>query len=241
MQQTLATEARTATGSGPPAPARPGSARSLGRLLRPRQWIKSAFVLAPAVFAGVYLERAALLQALAAGALFCVAASAVYVFNDLLDVETDRIHPVKRASRPLASGTVSVPTARAVLAVLVVALAAGVAVFPAVAPAIAGYVALNAAYTLRLKHVAVVDLFCIAGGFVLRTYAGARAVDVPLSSWMLITTLALALYLAAVKRRQELATAGPEARRVLGQYTLPLLDGYAQTAASASIVFYSLY
>jgi len=193
------------------------------------------------VFAGVYLQPGAVPRALAAVALFCVAASAVYVFNDLLDVERDRLHPVKRHTRPLASGAVSVATGRAILAVLLVALAAGVAAFPAVAVPFAGYLALNAAYSLRLKHVAVVDLFCVAGGFVLRIYAGARAVDVPLSSWMLITTLSLALYLAAVKRRQELATSGPEARRVLGQYTLPLLDGYAQTAASASIVFYSLY
>ncbi|HEX8694943.1 MAG TPA: decaprenyl-phosphate phosphoribosyltransferase [Longimicrobium sp.] len=222
-------------------PRRPGTGRALARLLRPRQWIKNGFVLAPAVFAGVYLERDSVLRALAATALFCVAASAVYVFNDLMDVETDRLHPVKRDTRPLASGALPVSTARAILAGLVVALALGVLAFPAVAPALAGYVALNAAYTLRLKHVAVVDLFCIASGFVLRIYAGARAVDVPLSAWMLITTLALALYLAAVKRRQELATSGPEARRVLGAYTVGLLDGYAQTAASASIVFYSLY
>jgi decaprenyl-phosphate phosphoribosyltransferase len=223
------------------SPDAPGAVRALARLLRPRQWIKNAFVLAPMVFAGVYLEPGAVPRALAAAALFCVAASAVYVFNDLMDVERDRLHPVKRHTRPLASGAVSLATARGVLGALVLALAVGLAAFPTLAPALAGYLALNAAYTLRLKHVAVVDLFCIAGGFVLRIHAGARAVDVPLSSWMLITTLALALYLAAVKRRQELASSGPEARRVLGQYTLPLLDGYAQTAASASIVFYSLY
>jgi decaprenyl-phosphate phosphoribosyltransferase len=226
-------------GSGPSAP--PGAPRALARLLRPRQWIKNGFVLAPMVFAGVHLEPGAAPRALAAAALFCVAASAVYVFNDLLDVERDRIHPVKRHTRPLASGAVSVATGRAILIALVVAVAAGVAAFPAVAVPFAGYLALNAAYSLRLKHVPVVDLFCVAGGFVLRIYAGARAVDVPLSSWMLITTLSLALYLAAVKRRQELAARGPEGRRVLDQYTLPLLDGYAQTAASASIVFYSLY
>ncbi len=230
-----------ATPAGRAPHARPGTARALAGLLRPRQWIKNAFVLAPMLFAGVYLQAGALPRALAAVALFCIAASAVYIFNDLHDVERDRLHPLKRTTRPLVSGAVSLRTARMILAALVVALAAGLAAFPAVAPALAGYVALNAAYTLRLKHVAVVDLFCIAGGFVLRIYAGARAVDVPLSSWMLITTLALALYLAAVKRRQELATSGPGARARQGQYTVPLLDGYAQTAASASIVFYSLY
>ena len=241
MSSILDTEPIPAT-TTPPAPdPRPGTGRALARLLRPRQWIKNAFVLAPLLFAGVYLQPGAAERALAAAGLFCIAASIVYIFNDLVDVERDRLHPLKRATRPLASGALPIRTARMLLAALAVLLAAGLAAFPAVAPAVGGYVALNAAYSLRLKHVAVVDLFCIAGGFVLRIYAGARAVDVPLSSWMLITTLALALYLAAVKRRQELAISGPGARSVLGQYTVPLLDGYAQTAASASIVFYSLY
>lgn len=229
------TDPRTA--GAPPPPRGVG----IARLVRPRQWIKNAFVLAPTVFAGLYLDEASVVRALVAVALFCVAASAVYVFNDLADLETDRLHPVKRLTRPLASGAVSVHSARVVLGVLIALLCAGLVALPAVAPVLAAYIALNAAYTLRLKHVAVVDLFCIASGFVLRVYAGAEAVAVPLSSWMLITTLSLALYLAAVKRRQELATSGAEARKVLGAYTVHLLDGYAQTAASASIVFYSLY
>jgi 4-hydroxybenzoate polyprenyltransferase len=224
-----------------PAPAPVGRARALARLVRPRQWIKNAFVPAPAVFANVFMDPAQDLRALAATAIFCVAASAVYVFNDLLDAPTDRLHPVKRVTRPLASGAVSMAMGRTVLAVLVAVLVVSMVLLPAVAPAMAAYIAVNAAYTLWLKHVAVVDLFCVASGFVLRVYAGALAVNVPLSSWMLITTLSLALYLAAVKRRQELATSGVGSRRVLGDYTLPLLDGYAQTAASASIVFYSLY
>ena len=214
---------------------------SMSRLIRPRHWVKNAFVLAPAVFAGVFTEPESALKGLAAFGMFCLAASAVYVFNDLRDASTDRLHPVKRHARPLASGALSIATGRMVLAALVAGLAASMIAFRAPALTIAGYVALNVAYTLWLKHVAVVDLFCIASGFMLRVYAGAQAVDVPLSSWMLITTLALALYLAAVKRRQELATSGPESRRVLANYTLPLLDGYAQTAASASVVFYSLY
>ncbi len=222
-----------------PRPVGPG--RAVARLLRPRQWVKNAFVLAPTVFAGVYTQADAVLRAVAAMLLFCVAASAVYAFNDLLDVEKDRLHPVKRHTRPIAAGALSEARARAILAALVAVLVAGLLAFPALALPLGGYIALNAAYTLRLKHVAVVDLFCIASGFVLRVYAGAEAVDVPLSSWMLITTLSLALYLAAVKRRQELATSGNEARRVLGSYTVSLLDGYAQTAASATIVFYSLY
>jgi 4-hydroxybenzoate polyprenyltransferase len=216
-------------------------ARALSRLLRPRHWVKNAFVPAPAVFAGVFVHLPEAGRALAAAGMFCLASSAVYVFNDLLDAPTDRLHPVKRHTRPLASGALSPRSGRVALALLLGGLAVALLLFPAPGLAIGAYLLINLAYTLRLKHVAVVDLFCIACGFMLRVYAGAQAVQVPLSSWMLITTLALALYLAAVKRRQELASSGPEARRVLGAYTLPLLDGYAQTAASASVVFYSLY
>jgi decaprenyl-phosphate phosphoribosyltransferase len=222
------------------APATVSRGRALARLVRPRQWIKNGFVLAPALFAGVYLDAGSVVRAVGAMLVFCVAASAVYVFNDLVDLPGDRLHPVKRHTRPLAAGAVPVRAARVTLGVLLALLVAGLVALPAVGLAIGAYVALNAAYTLRLKHVAVVDLFCIASGFVLRVYAGAEAVGVPLSSWMLITTLSLSLYLAAVKRRQELAS-GAEGRRVLGAYSVSLLDGYAQTAASASIVFYSLY
>jgi 4-hydroxybenzoate polyprenyltransferase len=232
------------TRNPPRAPAvqdRPGRVRALGRLIRPHHWVKNFFVLAPAVFAAVYRDPANDVRAVAAMLVFCAASSAVYVLNDLLDVPTDRLHPVKRHTRPLASGAVAMATGRVLLAVLLAIVAASLAAMPSLLLPIGLYLLLNAAYSWRLKHVAVVDLFCVATGFVLRVWAGARAVDVPLSSWMGVTTLALALYLAAIKRRQELATSGHEARRVLGMYTLPLLDGYAQTAASASIVFYSLY
>lgn len=215
--------------------------RALGRLIRPHHWVKNFFVLAPTVFAGVYHDPTNDVRAVAAMLMFCAAASAVYVLNDLWDVPTDRLHPVKRHTRPLASGAVAESTGRILLAILLAVVAASLLAMPSLLLPIGLYLLLNAAYSWRLKHVAVVDLFCVATGFVLRVWAGARAVDVPLSSWMGVTTLALALYLAAIKRRQELATSGHEARRVLGAYTLPLLDGYAQTAASASIVFYSLY
>lgn len=212
------------------------------RLLRTRQWVKNAFVLAPVVFAGLFRQPDALLRALAAAGLFCVAASAVYVLNDLLDVEGDRAHPAKRASRPLAAGAVTPAGARALLGGLGLLVVAGSAAQPAVGGVVALYLAVNLAYSLKLKQVPVVDLFCVATGFVLRVWAGAVAVAVPLSSWMLITTLCLALYLAAVKRRQEiLATVGSGGRSVLSAYTPALLDRYAQTASAGAIVFYALY
>lgn len=214
--------------------------RDLVGLIRPRQWVKNAFVLAPLIFSGLFMRRASVVEALVATAVLCVASSLTYVLNDLMDVAADRQHPVKR-TRPLAAGTVTPGQARAVAAVLGVLLLGSFALRPALAGVVLGYLALNAAYSLWLKRVPVVDLFAIAGGFVLRVFAGAIAIAVVLSSWMLITTLCLALYLAAIKRRDELAARGPAARPVLGSYTVALLDRYAEMAAVGAVVFYSLF
>jgi decaprenyl-phosphate phosphoribosyltransferase len=211
------------------------------RLIRPKQWIKNAFVLAPLVFSGSFMRQAAIVEALIATLVFCVASSATYVLNDLTDVESDRLHPIKRHTRPLAAGTVTVGQARALLAFLVVLLLASLVWRPATAAVVIGYLALNVVYSLWLKRVPVVDLFCVAGGFVLRVFAGAVAIEVVLSSWMLITTLCLALYLAAIKRRDELGERGAAARTVLGSYTVGLLDRYGEMSAVGAIVFYSLF
>lgn len=215
--------------------------RALVQLLRPRQWIKNIFVFAPVVFAGLFLDGDAIGRALAAAALFSVAASSVYLLNDLVDAERDRQHPTKRYTRPIAAGQVSSPQALTLLGALCSVLLLALAAWPAVGLVVALYLAINVAYSFKLKHVPVVDLFCIATGFVLRVWVGALAVAVPLSSWMLITTLCLALYLAAIKRRQELARSGSSGRAVLGAYSVALLDRYAEMAAVSSILFYGLY
>jgi 4-hydroxybenzoate polyprenyltransferase len=211
------------------------------KLLRPKQWIKNGFVLAPLVFAGVFTQPAMIGRALAATVLFCLAASLVYILNDLCDLEKDRAHPKKRLSRPLAAGAVTPAQAKAVMVAIAVALLAGFALGPLVMAGIGAYLAINVAYSFKLKHQPVVDLFCVASGFVLRIAVGAFALPVPLTSWMLITTLCLALYLAAIKRRQELIASGDTGRAVLGRYTVALLDRYAEMSAVGAIVFYSLF
>jgi 4-hydroxybenzoate polyprenyltransferase len=216
-------------------------AYSLLRLARPKQWIKNTFVLAPLVFARAYSDVEAVKQALFAVALFCVASSACYIVNDMRDVERDRAHPVKKWSRPLAAGQVSMQAATALLVALYVVLAAGFALKPALIAPIGGYILLNLAYSFVLKHQPVVDIFAVASGFVLRVWAGAEAIDVPLSSWMAITTLCLALYLASIKRKQELVSAGSEGRRVLQDYSITLIDRYAEMAAVGALIFYSLF
>lgn len=211
------------------------------RLMRPRQWVKNSFVLAPLVFAGAFVDRYAVQQALLAMVLFCVASSAVYIVNDIKDIERDRCHPKKSRTRPLAAGVVSIPAALGLLATLYCLLIWGWFVQPAVVLVISGYVALNLAYSFVLKNQPVLDIFTVAFGFVLRVYAGAQSLAVPVSSWMFVTTLCLALYLAAIKRRQELGQRGSEGRDVLERYTVALVDRYAEMAATGALVFYSMF
>lgn len=217
--------------------------RTLGLLLlmRPKQWIKNLFVFMPLIFAREFLDPIAVGNAFAALALFCVASSATYIINDVRDREADRLHPTKSLKRPIASGRVSVRAALGLLGVLYAILAVGLVLHPAVVGVIAGYLALNVAYTFYLKHQPVLDIFTIALGFVLRVIAGAVAIASPLSAWMFITTLCLALYLAAIKRRQEYRGTGSETRAVLGRYSLSLIDRYAEMSAVGAIVFYSMF
>ena len=215
--------------------------RGMFALLRPRQWVKNVFVFAPLIFAGEFLKLQSIEKVALAALIFCVASSATYILNDLTDIERDRRHPKKSKSRPLASGLVSVPQAITLLLILYVALLATWFVMPAVLYVVLGYLLLNLAYTFVLKHQPVIDIFTIAIGFVLRVYAGAMALSVPVSSWMFVTTLCLALYLAAVKRGQELASNGSDSREVLQHYTPALIDRYAEMAATGALLFYSLF
>jgi 4-hydroxybenzoate polyprenyltransferase len=212
----------------------------LVRLLRPKQWIKNGFVLAPLVFAGAFGDPLSVQLAVAAMLLFCAGSSAAYIVNDLQDIEHDRLHPKKSKTRPLAAGTVTPTAACVMLAVLYAILVAAWFVMPGVVQVIAAYLVLNLAYTFGLKHQPVIDIFIVAIGFVLRVFAGGMALGVPVSSWMFITTLCLALYLAAVKRKQELKR-GTESRKVLESYSVALVDRYAEISATGALVFYSMF
>ena len=181
------------------------------RALRPQQWVKNVFVLAAVAFARADVSATHeagfgdVWRSLYAFAAFCIGASAIYLVNDVLDVEGDRAHPTKR-HRPIASGQVSVPLALATSAACIAAavalgwLAGGE---PRVLFVVAGYIALNFAYSVRLKHVVLLDAFCIAAGFILRVEAGALAAGAGVSHWLILCTLFLALFLAlaSAKRR----------------------------------------
>lgn len=174
------------------------------RLFRPAQWLKNGFVLLPLFFGGKVLDWECWRIAIPAFFAFCLMASAVYCLNDVRDVEADRIHPQK-CRRPVASGAVSVATATGVM-ILLIAVSLAIALLLCgdagikVALVIAGYFVLNVAYCLKLKYYAIVDVFVVAFGFVLRLLCGGVAADIPLSPWIVLMTFLLALFLAFAKR-----------------------------------------
>jgi decaprenyl-phosphate phosphoribosyltransferase len=214
---------------------------ALIKTLRTKQWVKNTFVFAPNIFAGKFLAIHAIGQSLLAMFLFCIASSAAYIVNDIHDIENDKKHSHKSKIRPLAAGKLKVAQAIYLLIALYLILAIGFLLQFNVMLVISAYLILNFAYTFFLKQQPVVDIFCIALGFVLRVLAGAVALQVALSSWMFVTTLCLALYLAAIKRRQELLQNGISGRKVLDKYSVALVNRYAEISASGALVFYSLY
>lgn len=224
-----------------PRPSKPSVLIGLFRLTRPKQWVKNGFVLAPLIFTGSFLDGHAVSRALIALILFCIASSAAYIVNDLKDIERDRQHPKKSLTRPLAAGYVQPQQALFLLLALYGMLLAGWLIEPKVTYVILFYIGLNLTYSFFLKYQPVLDIFAIAIGFVTRVWAGAIALSVPVSGWMFVTTLCLALYLAAVKRGQELSLSGTEGREVLKKYTKPLIDRYAEMAATCALIFYSMF
>ncbi len=224
---------------------------ALLRALRPHQWVKNVFVLAALFFAwgeaGAIDTGAPLQRTLLALAAFCLGASAVYLVNDVLDVESDRRHPEKR-KRPIAAGEVSIPVALAtaagcVVASMTLAWRAGGGSFDVLA-VVGGYVLLNFFYSLKLKHLVLVDAFCIAAGFLLRVVGGARAADVTVSHWLLLCTIFLALFLALCKRQAEINLLGEERgghRKILLEYSPAFLDQVVTIVAACTIVCYTMY
>ena len=220
--------------------------RALIRTLRPQQWVKNLFVAAPLVFARHLEDPTYLVRSALAVLAFCALSGAVYAFNDVLDVEQDRAHPKKRA-RPIAAGALSERSALTAAAVLAVLALAGCAVIAPKLALFAGlYLAQNVAYSVKLKHVAVLDVSLIASGFLLRVLAGAAAIAVPASGWLLACTALLALFLALGKRAHELAWAAragsaTETRAALAGYSLPRVRVAMLVLAAVTCAAYVAY
>jgi 4-hydroxybenzoate polyprenyltransferase len=226
------------------AAARPAGALALLEGMRPRQWTKNVFVFAGVVFAGRLFQPPALLISLGAFAVFCAAASAIYLLNDVRDRDADAHHPTKQY-RPIASGRLPVGVALAAAAALALAALVGAALLSrALCAIVVFYLALTAAYSFGLKRVFIVDAIVVAAGFVLRAAAGAAAIDAVISPWLLSCSFQLALFLALGKRRHELTLLGEAAdshREALGHYSVALLDSWLTALSGATIVAYSLY
>ncbi len=213
---------------------------ALIKLLRPHQWLKNSFVLAGLLFSQLWSDSVFIERVLLAFAAFCCASSLVYVFNDWQDRKQDALHPSKK-HRPFASGAVSGPAGLA-LAVLLLAGAYGFALGNRILLAVlAIYVLMNVAYSLRLKHVPVVDVFIIASGFMLRLLAGTVAVGIAPSHWLLLTGMFLALFLGFAKRRAESFQPLASQRQVLSFYTPALLDTFIAMAMTTTVLTYCLF
>lgn len=215
------------------------------RSMRPKQWTKNAIIFAPLIFAQKFTETAPVAEACLAFLIFCGLSGAVYIINDLLDIEQDRKHPLK-CLRPLASGLLSPRAAVSFLLALLAAAVAGALLlldwqFGLIA---AAYIVLQISYSLWLKHVVIIDVFCIAAGFLLRVAAGAEAIDVTFSTWLFFCTILLALFLALSKRRHELVLLEDSAaqhRRILFEYSTDLLDQMISIVTTATLIAYILY
>jgi decaprenyl-phosphate phosphoribosyltransferase len=214
--------------------------RALAVLMRPHQWLKNVFVFAGLMFSQSWGNGPLIQRILLAFAAFCCISSFVYILNDWRDRASDALHPLKR-KRPLASGAVSVPAALALAGLLLIAgvwLAAGNRVLLLL---LGLYVALNLAYSWRLKQVPVVDVSIIASGFMLRLLAGTLAVGIPPSRWLLLTGLFIALFLGFSKRKAESFHDAANQRAVMTHYPSALLDTFMAVTMTATITTYSLY
>jgi len=214
------------------------------RLMRPHQYTKNLFIFLPPFFAFSLADAQAFVQATMAFAAFSLVASAVYVLNDWIDREDDRLHPEK-CTRPIASGQIDGPLVWLLMAVLVIAGSALMLAVSAQALGVAlAYLLLNVAYSLKLKHVPVIDVTLISTGFVLRLFVGAFATGVALSHWIIVMTFLLALFLALAKRRDDVLiylNTEQKMRRAIDGYNLKFLDSAMMMSASIVIVAYILW
>jgi 4-hydroxybenzoate polyprenyltransferase len=218
--------------------------KSLIISLRPKQWTKNALLFAGLLFSRNLFQTPLLLKVLAGFCIFCILSGATYLFNDIFDLEQDRKHPLK-SKRPLASGKLSVRAARIAFLFL---LGAGLSsaflmdvLFGAIA---ASYVGLTLGYSLFFKHIVILDMIAVSIGFVLRAVAGAQLIHVSISSWLLICTIFLALFLSLGKRRHELVLLGDDAqahRPILEEYSPYLLDQMIAVVTASTVMAYTLY
>lgn len=212
--------------------------------IRVPQWSKNLFVFAPLIFSGYLLIPQKLTATIITFFAYCLAASGAYLLNDSIDAKSDRMHPQKM-SRPIANGCLSIPIALACSCIFFAgSILATLFVHPYAAATIGTYILLNIAYSLLLQKILIVDILCVASGFLLRVWTGSIVIDVAPSEWLLLSTFLVALLIAAGKRKSEILSLGDEAanhRETLNRYSIPFLDQVLGLITAASIVSFSLY
>lgn len=222
--------------------------RNLLRLLRPRQWTKNLAIFATITFTGHLFTIPALINVIYGFFIFCGISSAIYVINDIFDVEKDKLHPFKK-NRPLANGDVSIRTGFIIAVVFtLISLVSSYLIDPVFFLITLIYLFLQLSYTMYLKHIAVIDILALAGGYILRVYAGEAVTGYHISVWILLTTISLSLFLAIGKRRRELTLVSQdtsknisEIRKSLSHYSERLLDVYASIFATSTFISYALF
>jgi len=222
--------------------------RNLLRLLRPRQWIKNLAIFATITFTGNLFTIPALIETIYGFFIFCAISSAIYIINDIFDIEKDKLHPFKKF-RPLASGDVSINTGLFIAVTLTVAsLGASYVIDPVFFLITLFYLILQLSYTMFLKQIAVIDILALAGGYILRVFAGEVVTGYHISVWIILTTISLSLFLAIGKRRRELTLVSQddsknisEIRKSLSHYSERLLDVYASIFATSTFISYTLF
>jgi 4-hydroxybenzoate polyprenyltransferase len=215
------------------------------KLIRVRQWIKNFFCFAPILFAGQLLNSELFTKNVLAFFAFCAVSSCVYIINDIIDVEADRVHKKKRF-RPIASGEISIKQAIIILIIIsaiTVLLSSLINLYFVIT--VAAYFLINLLYSVKVKHVVILDVFFISFGFMLRVIGGAVAIQVSLSSWMILTAIFISLFLAISKRRAELSQMEidnlDKQRKVLNFYGIEFTDQMNTIAATGTIICYALY
>ena len=219
--------------------------RALIKSMRPKQWVKNGIIFTALVFDQQLLQLDPLLRTIAGFALLCLGASAVYLMNDLVDLEQDRAHPVKR-NRPIASGTLPIPVARiAAISFFILSVLSAFLLERNFGFVLVAYLGLNLLYSFYLKHIAIIDVLVLASFFVLRVEAGVTLITVQrFSPWMYVCITLLALFMGLGKRRAEMVLLADKAnshRRVLDGYTISFIDQLLSIVSSTTIVAYSLY
>jgi 4-hydroxybenzoate polyprenyltransferase len=212
--------------------------------MRPQQWLKNVFLFAGILFSRNFFNLSLLFNVFEGFVLFCLTASSIYILNDVMDAEKDRLHPEKK-NRPLAAGLLSAQTALTVALLMASMCVAGAfALNSSFGLILLSYLGLNLAYSLKIKPIVILDVMCIATGFVLRILAGTTLAGVVPSDWLIICTITLSLFLGFSKRRHEISLIGENAeshRKVLTQYSLPFLDQMIAVATSTTVISYALY